>query len=485
MQVFQNIISRGCWRQQCAALLVLAAMLCGGCASMVSPPAAPGGPAIRDEAALVQRASAYVDAARAGAPLMPPDVAKKQAAYFLERWFAPWHRSAPETPAEKVFAYLHSADPGALYGEDTRVRGARWLSAMRHRSAVEEYPNAGYAAIMVRAASMRVLPTARPAYHNPAQAGQGWPFDTLQNSAVWAQTPVYVSHISRNGAWVFVEAPFAYGWVPASSVVPVDGATCEGIENGPHMAIVRDEVPIRGTGGLASMMGRIGMILPVVHDAEGRAILGIIRSGAVGQGVLTWGVVDADAIAPFPLTATPQAVARIADQMLGDAYGWGGVYANRDCSSTMMDLFAPFGLRLPRNSLRQAEAGRFVSFEGLDRAGKRRRIAETARPWMTLLWQPGHIMLYIGTAENGEAVMLHNMWGLRTREASGAEGRHVVGRCVITTLTPGAEVPGLVTPQGLLLERMGGMSLLPTVVPEPREDVAEGAPACGHRASTQ
>ena len=41
-------------------------------------------------------------------------------------------------------------------------------------------------------------------------------------------------------------------------------------------------------------------------------------------------------------------------------YGYGGLYDNRDCSAMTRDLFAPFGLYLPRNSSEQARGGKVV-----------------------------------------------------------------------------------------------------------------------------
>ena len=44
-------------------------------------------------------------------------------------------------------------------------------------------------------------------------------------------------------------------------------------------------------------------------------------------------------------------------QLLHTPYGWGGTGSQRDCSRLLMDLFASFGVLLPRNSRQQAQAG--------------------------------------------------------------------------------------------------------------------------------
>jgi len=55
----------------------------------------------------------------------------------------------------------------------------------------------------------------------------------------------------------------------------------------------------------------------------------------------------------------------------------------------------------------------------------------------------------------GEPLGLHNAWGLRT-----AGGGLIIGRAVITTLEPGKEREDLTRPEGLLLNRVEGFTLL-------------------------
>ena len=47
-------------------------------------------------------------------------------------------------------------------------------------------------------------------------------------------------------------------------------------------------------------------------------------------------------------------------QLLDEAYGWGGLLNNRDCSSFTQDYFAPFGKFLHRNSKAQTTNGKLL-----------------------------------------------------------------------------------------------------------------------------
>ena len=86
-------------------------------------------------------------------------------------------------------------------------------------------------------------------------------------------------------------------------------------------------------------------------------------------------------------------------------------------------------------------------------------ILDKGVPFLTVIWMPGHIMLYVGTHQ-GKPLVFHNTWGLRTQSASGGESRLIIGKAVITTLEPGQELPDLARPKGNLLYRIEAMTLL-------------------------
>ncbi|MBA4358860.1 MAG: hypothetical protein C0405_14165, partial [Desulfovibrio sp.] len=242
----------------------------------------------------------------------------------------------------------------------------------------------------------------------------------------------------------------------------------------PLLAVTRERAPVFGRVGdqvsgqgrdqagagqeTFLFHGRIGSVLPLVsEDADGFTALAPAR-GADGRAVaVSVRLPRADAAA-MPLAATPRNLGRLADQMLGQPYGWGGYLDNRDCSALLLDLYAPFGLFLPRNSSQQARAGEFIDFRGLSGPEKETLVLARGVPLLTVLHKPGHIMLYLGPV-GGRAAMLHAIWGLKSKDESGVEGRVVIGRTVITTLEPGRELPE-VARAGTLLTGMSGMTLL-------------------------
>ncbi len=70
-------------------------------------------------------------------------------------------------------------------------------------------------------------------------------------------------------------------------------------------------------------------------------------------------------------------------------------------------------------------------------------------------------MLYIGERD-GEPVVFQTMWGVKTQFMFGDEGRHVIGRTVITSLEPGKELYNLSPSRGNLLDSVYGLTFLVT-----------------------
>jgi len=161
-----------------------------------------------------------------------------------------------------------------------------------------------------------------------------------------------------------------------------------------------------------------------------------------------------------PWTLTPEHLAALANEFVGEPYGWGGQHGRRDCSSMIRDLFAPFGIWLPRHSADQAlEGGWFVDLAGKSREEKENAIVTRGVPYLTLLWLKGHIMLYVGAPE-GRPLVFHNFWSVRTTNLLGIRGKKIVGQTAITTLHPGWEFQPPGSSDGNLLDALQGMTFL-------------------------
>ncbi|MDD3990949.1 MAG: NlpC/P60 family N-terminal domain-containing protein [Desulfobacterales bacterium] len=437
----------------CFCLLLI--LLLGACA---------GGPPgmIRDLVELPQDAGHYLQ------DTPPRFIAPAQQAErykdFRGHFFAPWHRDSPRHTARQVFSGFQRYAARPLYGETNLPLPLDWIEAMARRAHRSAYPCLHRPAIAVVHASMRVFPTHKPVFDNPAMPGRGFPFDRMQNSLVPAGTPLLVTHESRDGQWALVETDWAAGWVRWPEIALVDEEFIAAYTAAALAGFWADDVPVTGLDGRFLVSGRVGMALPLAPEQEAvdGCKLQVPVRDHLGRARLIKATAPKKAVHPLPFPATRENAARLLNALMGKNYGWGGLYENRDCSALIQDVMAAFGRWLPRNSRDQAAAGRWISFQGLNRRQRERLIRETGKPLLTLFYMPGHVMLYIGQDPGtGRSVVCHAMWGIRTvRLFEKGAGRWVIGKTVVTSLGPGREFFPYGWPGRLLIDKLTGMARL-------------------------
>lgn len=360
---------------------------------------------------------------------------------YKEAYYGVWADGYKPEPLEKVkwpFEVYTSED---AYGENLRPLSQAWFYAMMQEANWQAYSSVAKAAIALRRLDLRNFPTAKPLFHNPCVAGEGFPFDYLQNSAVFANEPLYLSHYSKSGAWAYVATSYATGWVPSDRIALIDEAQQQSWQTRPLLALLEDRIPVQTSKNDYLFEGYVGMLLPL----EAKSTDGFLADTAIMQGVRKSRVVQIPlsetSAAAVPMRFNRKNLGRVIAPMMQTKYGWGGLYGERDCSSTLRDIFAPFGLWLPRNSYKQSRIGRVVSFEGLGDEAKLQKIISEGKPFETLLYLKGHILLYLGLHQ-GEPAVLHTVWGVKTVKANGDFGRHIVGKTVISSLRFGRELEG-------------------------------------------
>jgi len=309
---------------------------------------------IRDMRSFPQDLTVFAQQAGADTPLLDSQAQAEQDARFNRIFFGPWDMRKTSIRKRDVEIYFRKAK-GYKYG-DVRWTQDEW-DAMRANAGLKSFPNTAMYGITVRNADLREMPSHTPRFSEPTPDPRINPFDYFQYSLLPVGTPVFIAHTSRDGNWYYVETPVAAGWVDANDIGIVDEAFEASYKTGSYVAVLRDNVPLPGS--LAGQVN-IGTVLPLApsqSDNTRLAVLVPVKNGSRATVVtLTLAHEDA-AIKPLPMT--PAQVALIGNVMMGQRYGWGGMFGDRDCSALTRELLTPFGIWLPRNSLRTAyHAGR-------------------------------------------------------------------------------------------------------------------------------
>ena len=357
-------------------------------------------------------------------------------------------------PKSEVMFGLGYLAKGVFYRENKRLADPAFLKQIEAQMHLDHFPNTQSAGVTVRYTHLRYIPDHAGLFETP----DDFPFDMLQVTSVGPGTPLRLWHLSRDGLWVYVVSPFASGWVPVMDVATMTSKSTAWAMSRPLYAVVRDDVAVVEKETRRAIISvAIGQHFPSVPNQKNQIFVPVRQPG--GQAKWVSAVAPLGSLRAFDAGWSRTAMVGLTSQVWGELYGWGGMFFHRDCSAMIRDLVAPFGIWLPRNSYAQAkQGGRFVSLAGLDAETKKRRIMTQGKPFLTLLWLKGHIMVYVGSSY-GEPMALHNIWAVRVRDPQGQVQKVVIGRAVITDLEPGKSLPDFDSSQSLL-NRIEGMTFL-------------------------
>ena len=431
---------------------------------------------------LPQDLNAYLgDPAYADAPLLSEQAQAEASGRARERFFAPWELKAGQVKLKDAMWGMYALKPERGFAENLRPYPPERWEELKRNCTPETYPNASIRAVTVRQADQRLMPTASPYFFDPARAGQGYPFDYLQNSSLPPGSPVLISHLSKDRQWALVESASAVGWVEIGSLARVDKAFMKFWRDTPLAAVTAEGVQLAAGGRQAGVTGAdgapaaedtlaplavpafIGTLLPHKSGPGGAVTVYFPERNPDGSARISVCTLASEQTATWPLVLNRRNIAALGNKMLARPYGWGGYGGNRDCSALMRDLFLPFGLWLPRNSAAQANIGQKTDLAALSPRARESAILEEGQPFLSLIAMPGHIGLYLGEYQ-GRPVMLHALWRIRTVQrsllGSNLDRNSVVGKVVITTLTPGAERKDIGSPNSLL-DRVKSINYIP------------------------
>lgn len=300
-------------------------------------------------------------------------------------------------------------------------------------------------AVMVRRTNIRTFPTSDESLSEP----DDMEFDIFQETAAGPAEPVLILHRSLDGSWCFVQLYNYCGWVPSADIAvakdrqswlayvnPADYLVVTGNRLGldfpdplPVELTMGTKVPLAGgrkTDGAFNDQapdGGYAVLLPVRGDnGELLTKTALIPGGAdVSVGNLSYNRAN---------------IIRQAFKILGERYGWGGMFNARDCSAFVMDVYKSFGLMLPRNGDEQERsAGLTASFEGLN-TRQRYALLDSLLPGASL-HTPTHELLYLGRHE-GLYYVIHDITScgnINRRNPDGTLEKLVLNRVAVTDLS--------------------------------------------------
>lgn len=382
-----------------------------------------------------QNALIYIE--KAPHPLITSARQNSLAQKYLTHYFSVWgdqdHVNNDEEIKQSVLNLLeqYRKDPG--WDSNGYPHTSEWVNHLTHVIDLKDFPKHNKA-ITVETTPLRLLPTWEPSFGDQKQAGEGYPFDNLQESWIDANTPILVLSTTLDGNWSLVLLSNAYGWIPTHALAYVDQAFIKAWTKKTYITTIKRQVIVSSQKHNLSFTAGPGTIFPMIQEHRDLFTVLIAARNAQYYAVTKSATIHKTDAKIFPWPLTSLNLATLINQMMGITYGWGGLNGNYDCSLMVLTLFKPFGIWLPRNSLDQAKAGDRFDLTHLDKTSKLNRLKTQAFPLLTLFNLKGHVMLYLGQ-RNQTLFVFNSLWGFKTRSLLGSNGRSVIGKSVIMPLT--------------------------------------------------
>lgn len=392
-------------------------------------------------------------------PLLSSEYQKAQLKEFYRHQYqsnskglSPWSKesvtSILETLNEKELAVVEGYQSSGKdylqrhYGENFKEHDSVWLSAIVANMNLLALNRLSFAsakrAIVTNNTLARALPETAPDFFHFSQAGEGFPFDTLQESSVWVGTPLYVVSTTKDGRWALVITPDQYfAWLKSEDFAYVTQGFINKWQKAAKLglvAITKTEASIKNQHNDFITTSYIGSVFP--YHSETSSTLSILTPSKVGnKAIISKSHIDKNSASKMPVLATRENFARFLEELKGRPYGWGGNFFFNDCSQEVKSLFTPFGLWLPRNSSKQAEAGEKLDLSNYTLNDRLRLLKEKGKPLLTIIYLNGHVMLYLGEQKTGRykgsAMTYQNIWGMAP---ASRDKRYVLGQAVFFPL---------------------------------------------------
>ncbi len=342
---------------------------------------------------------------------------------FLKRYFSPWQRLIDggwdiASEPNLFWAFNVYRSERGFYGINKLPKSAQWFEAQLINANTDKLGSINAFALIKRGTDLRAFATSERLFKDPNMAGEGYPFDYLQLSYLSPFTPVVISHYSGDGVWAFVATSDVWGFVRAGDLLVLSQDEAKKYMSLDFGVFSADGGAIKNLDGDVIAVSRAGGVFGYEKESE--------------QFFEYQNIQISKSFASHFKELSPNELKSTLKAFLGQEYGWGGENALRDCSLFVSDYFSQFGIWMPRNSAAQAKNGLEISLEGLSNEQKKELIKDRAVPFMSLIYLPGHIMIYAGLVD-GEPAVVHDVWGIKTKNS----GRAMIGRVAITKLDEG------------------------------------------------
>ena len=326
---------------------------------------------------------------------------------------------------------------GPRYIGDKEVGADYWsaLDIARNLQSAADY-NIVRFGVPVRNCALRSFPTDDVCYTEPNDVE----FDMNMESLLKVWEPVAVLYESADGLWYCVRCGTCQGWVKKENIAIAGKSVLRSIFARDFAVVtgnrIIEDVDHNNPNGERPEL-TMGTRLPLADPIDSVAGVSTLYSHSV---LLPHRGTDGrlkvrTARLPFSadmskgfLPYTQRNIINQAFKMLGERYGWGGMWGARDCSAFVKDIYSVFGIELPRNSGWQTKIPSYHA-DLSQMAPKDKAVFIMKQPAGAILQMGGHIMMYIGRYR-GKPYMINDMYGIYPANSDVSTDKRTIVNCV-------------------------------------------------------
>ncbi|MCD6579986.1 SH3 domain-containing protein [bacterium] len=239
-------------------------------------------------------------------------------------------------------------------------------------------------------------------------------------------SPVVILHQSKNGKWYYIQSMIYKGWVKKENIALAknekeifDYANSDKFLIATESRIETEPNPfIREISNIIFQMGDKIPLIEFDKIPESIPLGNLHAQSAEGCYVVKIPIKDEDGYLQFKLALiarsnelcegylpyTRENIIRQAFKLLGERYGWNGMFIRRDCSQFIMNIYRTMNIIIPSYTKMQEEgaAGKSIKFSGSIK--DRENILNQLKPGNPLHLK-GHVVMYLGKAANNHYII--------------------------------------------------------------------------------
>ena len=236
---------------------------------------------------------------------------KELAKTFVKNYFSPWDiKELSYTKEEATWGNIYAQKD--IFLENHKKASKKWFKKQIENSNFENFNQVLQKAILTKNSDFRVFPTSSRMFYNPSKAGEGFPFDYNQNSRVKINTPVLISHYSKDKAWAFVESHYVLGWVRVDNLLLVNKAQEKEFISDELYVIIKEGFEVFDKNTLEDL--KVGTFFPKKEN-------NFLLASNIGIKKID---IKPHKIKKLPIKFNSKNIEVLAKEFISEPYGWGG-----------------------------------------------------------------------------------------------------------------------------------------------------------------